>query len=99
MLFLDPTNGQQIVRKNGVALISNLLKNTNDDIILNVITSLIFLKENPCFNDMPDAIASSIFKEIKFLEQSTRNLRIRNLATIFLEDVAKSNSHKEGGGG
>ncbi|XP_048514475.1 armadillo repeat-containing protein 7-like isoform X2 [Athalia rosae] len=81
-LCLDPENKEYINHSHGPQIISSLLTSTDEETILSVITTLMFLmtpNSNPLINS-PETIHSMLC----FSEDS--NPRIRNLASIFLKD-------------
>ncbi|KAK2580123.1 hypothetical protein KPH14_012401 [Odynerus spinipes] len=81
-LCLDPINKAYILRNQGVQLVSSLLNSYDEGTILSAITTLISLITPESVNDI---ISPEVIKCMINFSNSTNN-RIKNLATIFLND-------------
>ncbi|CAK9807993.1 Armadillo repeat-containing protein 7 [Anthophora plagiata] len=77
----DPINKLYILRNQGIQLLTSLLSSKDEDIILSVITSLILLITHETKNE----ITAETVEKISDLSNHENN-RIKNLATVFLND-------------
>ncbi|XP_076226134.1 uncharacterized protein LOC116427422 [Nomia melanderi] len=84
-LCADPINKLYIVRNQGIQLLTSLLSSQDEDILLSVITSLIFLS----IPEAKDQITTDIIDKVSELASKHENYRVKNLATVF------SNNHLE----
>lgn len=84
-LCLDRINKLYILRNQGVQLISALLDSNDEETVLSVITSLMFLITAESKSEITSA---HIVEKISELSKS-KNTRIKNLAVIFLEEHCK----------
>lgn len=78
---VDPINKLYILRNQGIQLLTSLLSLQDEDIILSVITTLIFLI-NP---DSKNEVTTELIEKISHLS-NCKNKRIKNLITIFFND-------------
>ncbi|RLU14761.1 hypothetical protein DMN91_012648 [Ooceraea biroi] len=85
-LSLDPINKLYILRNRGVELISALLSSEDEDILLSAISSLMFLITS---DSRSKIISPEIIKQMMKLS-SSENIRIKNLATTFLNNCEAS---------
>ncbi|KAK6633273.1 hypothetical protein RUM44_003874 [Polyplax serrata] len=92
-LCLDPINKDCII-KNGLNKIISLLGHKNEEIQLSVITTLMFLITP---NSKSEITHSSIIKSMLKLSEES-NTRLKNLATIFLENYCTEDQIKSAGG-
>ncbi|CAL7950027.1 unnamed protein product [Xylocopa violacea] len=83
-LCVDPINKLYILRNQGIRLLTSLLSSKDEDIILSTITSLIFLITFESKNE----VTTELIEKISDLLNHESN-RIKNLATIFLNDCIK----------
>lgn len=79
-LSTDPSNADIILKNNGVSLISKHLYNQDNEVVLNALTTLLFLK----YESRDDTVLSQIITEKVKTFQNNKNQRLVNLATIFL---------------
>lgn len=80
----DPINKLYILRNQGICLLTPLLSSQDEDIILSVITSLISL----ITPDYKSEVTTELIGKISDLSNHESN-RIKNLATIFLNDCTE----------
>ncbi|XP_061931566.1 uncharacterized protein LOC107997571 [Apis cerana] len=78
---VDPINKLYILRNQGIRLLTSLLSLQDEDIILSVITILIFLI-NP---DSKNEVTTELIEKLSHLS-NCKNKRIKNLITIFFND-------------
>lgn len=81
-MILDPENRENILRLNGVYLISQHILHRNENIALNALTTLIFLytADSQTSITTPEIIS----KVLRY--KDSVDARFKNLATIFLND-------------
>lgn len=79
-LSADPSNADIILKKNGVPLISKHLYSQDNEVVLNTLSTLLYLHYEPRDNQVLSPI---ILEKVKTF-QSSKNQRLVNLATIFL---------------
>ncbi|XP_043254969.1 armadillo repeat-containing protein 7 [Colletes gigas] len=84
-LCTDPINKLYILRNHGIQLLTSLLCLQDEDTILSVITSLIFL----ITPESKDQITIETFETISDFVKHENN-RIQNLATVFLNNHCKA---------
>ncbi|XP_076234989.1 uncharacterized protein LOC143179579 [Calliopsis andreniformis] len=93
-LCLDPINKLYILHNQGIQLLTSLLSSQDEDVLLSTITSLIFL----ITPESKAQITTETIKRISDLSNHESN-RIKNLATIFLNDhfqeIVESKSNKD----
>jgi hypothetical protein len=82
-ICLDPLSREYILRNNGVKIISSLLTASEESIVLNAITTLIYI-DTP--NSRQEITSQENINRMLELSKNT-NRRIKNLADIFLEDL------------
>lgn len=87
-LCLDPINKAYILRNQGVQLVSSLLTSQTEGTILSAITTLMFLITPESISDI---VSPEVVKHMTNFSNSTNN-RIKNLATIFLNDYFHGHS-------
>ncbi|XP_025075838.1 armadillo repeat-containing protein 7 [Pogonomyrmex barbatus] len=85
-LCLDAINKIYILRNRGVELVSQLLSFHDEDIVLSAISTLIFLITSESKNEIT---STEIIKHMLELSCSD-NIRIKNLAIIFLNDYCEA---------
>lgn len=85
-LCLDAINKIYILRNRGVELVSSLLSSQDEDIILSAISTLMFLITSESRNEIT---STEIIKRMLELSNDT-NIRIKNLAIIFLSDYCEA---------
>ncbi|GAB1868350.1 Armadillo repeat-containing protein 7 [Camponotus japonicus] len=85
-LCLDAINKIYILRNRGVELISSLLSSQDEDIVLSAISTLMFLITPESRNEITSA---EIIKRMLEFSYDT-NIRIKNLAIIFLSDYCEA---------
>lgn len=78
----DPTNRDIIIRKNGIKLVANLLCSKEEEVVLNCITTLMFLRTEETDSELR---SSEIINKIQELKKYG-GPRLRNLATLYLEE-------------
>ncbi|CAG8667425.1 5598_t:CDS:2 [Dentiscutata heterogama] len=76
-------NKEHIINYDGVPLIIQCLYDKNEEIMLSAITTLMFLLTDNEENE--DILSESVKKRLEHLAQ-LENKRLKNLATIFLQD-------------
>ncbi|XP_066929257.1 armadillo repeat-containing protein 7-like isoform X2 [Clytia hemisphaerica] len=81
-LCVESTNRDHIIKNEGVDAIMQCFSSTNEEIVLNAMTTLIYLVTPATRKDI---ITEEIVDCMKQLKTST-NPRLKNLATIFLQD-------------
>lgn len=86
ILFSDAINKIYILRNRGVELVSSLLSSQNEDIVLSTISTLMFLITPESRNEIT---SSEIIKRMLEFSCDT-NIRIKNLAIIFLNDYCEA---------
>lgn len=86
-LCLDAINKIYILRNRGVELVSSLLSSQDEDIVLSAISTLMFLITPESRNEITSA---EIIKSMLKFSCDT-NIRIKNLAIIFLSDYCETN--------
>lgn len=86
ILISDPEIKQSIITTDSIQLISNLLTFSNPEIILNALTTLIFLIDDSI---KPKIITGTNISTIIELSQF-ENTRIKNLAQLFLDDYCST---------
>ncbi|CAG8443732.1 23674_t:CDS:2 [Dentiscutata erythropus] len=82
-LCLEKRNKEHIINYDGVPLIIQCLHDKNEEIMLSAITTLMFLLTDNEENE--DILSESVKKRLEHLAQ-LENKRLKNLATIFLQD-------------
>ncbi|KAL6432509.1 hypothetical protein ACFW04_006824 [Cataglyphis niger] len=85
-LCLDAINKIYILRNRGVKLVSSLLSSQNEDIVLSAISTLMFLITS---ESRKEITSSEIIKRMLEFSCDT-NIRIKNLAIIFLNDYCEA---------
>ncbi|XP_074112942.1 uncharacterized protein LOC141536363 [Cotesia typhae] len=86
-LCLDPINKEYIIRNHGVQLIKPLLLSDDEPSLLSAITTLIFLITE---TSRAEIITPELINQLVSLSHSSNN-RVKNLATIFLQDYCGFN--------
>ncbi|XP_046586529.1 armadillo repeat-containing protein 7 [Neodiprion lecontei] len=89
-LCLDPQNKDYIIHSHGVQAVSSLLTSSDEETVLSAITTLMFLItpfSKPLITS-PEIIESMIYFS------NSSNIRIKNLATIFLTDYCSDTNVK-----
>lgn len=86
ILFSDAINKIYILRNRGVELVSLLLSSQDEDIVLSAISTLMFLITPESRNEITSA---EIIKRMLEFSYDT-NIRIKNLAIIFLSDYCET---------
>lgn len=89
-LCIDPINKLYILRNQGIKLLASLLVSQDEDTILSIITSLIYL----ITPESKDEITTEDIEKISELSKHESN-RIKNLATIFLNDYSALKNNTE----
>ena len=89
-LCVDPINKLYILRNQGIKLLTSILVSQNEDTVLSAITSLIYL----ITLESKDEITSETIERISELSNHESN-RIKNLATIFLNDYSSMTNNIE----
>ncbi|XP_012235131.2 armadillo repeat-containing protein 7 [Linepithema humile] len=84
-LCLDAINKIYILRNQGVELVSSLLSSQDEDIVLSTISTLMFLITPESRNEIT---STEIIKHMLEFSHSD-NIRIKNLAAIFLSDYCE----------
>lgn len=80
-LCLDPENKEYILSKRGVAIVANCLFHRNDEIVISAISTLMFLITPASKAEITcPEIVECIVTHLR-----NPNVRIRNLASVFLE--------------
>lgn len=87
IILLDPINKLYILRNQGIKLLTSILVSQDEKTILSAITSLIYL----ITPESKDEITSETIERITELSNHESN-RIKNLATIFLNDYSMTNN-------
>jgi len=87
-LCLDAINKIYILRNRGVELVSSLLSSQDEDVALSAISILMFLMTPESRNEITSA---ETIKRILELSLSD-NIRIKNLAIIFLDDYCEASA-------
>ncbi|CAG8463097.1 18574_t:CDS:2 [Acaulospora morrowiae] len=82
-LCLEKRNKEHILNNEGIPLVIDCIFNEKEDIILSAITTLMFLISSD--DDEKGALSDSVRKRMEHLSRSD-NVRLKNLATIFLRD-------------
>lgn len=90
-LSLDPINKEYILKIKGVARIEVLLNHNNLDVVLSSLTTLMNLVTP---ESKPEITKREITDHIILLSNSS-NARIKNLATVFLEDYCSFTQGQE----
>ncbi|XP_011257571.1 armadillo repeat-containing protein 7 [Camponotus floridanus] len=85
-LCLDAINKIYILRNRGVELISSLLSSRDEDIVLSAISTLMFLITSESRNEITSAEIIKCMLEFSY----DTNIRIKNLAIIFLSDYCEA---------
>ncbi|CAG5095483.1 Similar to Armc7: Armadillo repeat-containing protein 7 (Mus musculus) [Cotesia congregata] len=86
-LCLDPINKEYIIRNHGVQLIKPLLSSNDEPSLLSAITTLMFLITETF---RAEIITPELINQLVTLSHSSNN-RVKNLATIFLQDYCGFN--------
>lgn len=81
-LCLEKENKDYIIQNDGVALVTACLSSDNEETVISAITTLMFLVTP---QSKPDITSLPVTDAMLQLSAS-RNPRLRNLATVFLED-------------
>lgn len=89
-LCVDPINKLYILRNQGIKLLTSLLVSQDEDTVLSTITSLIYL----ITSESKDEITTEIIEKISDFSKYESN-RIKNLATIFLNDYSALKNNTE----
>lgn len=91
-VFVDPVNCQYIIRRNGIEDISNLLKHSDEDILLNIVAALYFIRNNVSVDEAKIIFTDSLIFKLRNLKETSGSRRVCNLITVLLEqqDVATS---------
>ncbi|XP_015608411.1 armadillo repeat-containing protein 7 isoform X2 [Cephus cinctus] len=91
-LCLDPENKAYIIRNNGVASILTLLSSSDEETVLSTITTLIFLITPASKSEIT---SKNVIECMTRISESAGSTRLRNLATVFLNDYCKENELSE----
>lgn len=83
---LDSINKIYILRNRGVELISSLLSSRDEDVVLSAISTLMFL----ITSESRDEITSADIIQHMLEHSYSSNIRIKNLASIFLTDYCQA---------
>lgn len=87
-LCLDAINKTYILRNRGIELVSSLLSSEDEDVLLTVITTLMFLVTSESIEEIT---SPKIIKRILELsDTSYEHMRVKNMATLFLNDYCKA---------
>ncbi|EFN86388.1 armadillo repeat-containing protein 7 [Harpegnathos saltator] len=84
-LCLDAINRIYILRNRGVELVSSLLSSQDEDVALSAISTLMFLITSESKNEIT---STEIIKHM-LKHSCSLNIRIKNLASIFLTDYCE----------
>ncbi|XP_025995484.2 armadillo repeat-containing protein 7 [Solenopsis invicta] len=87
-LCLDAINKLYILRNQGVELISSLLTSEDEDVLLAVIATLMFLITPESVNEITST--RIIKRMLELSDTSHENVRVKNMATLFLNDYCKA---------
>ena len=90
IFFSDGINKLYILRNQGVELISSLLSSEDEDILLGVITTLMFLITPESVNEITSP--RIIKRMLEFSDPSYEHRRIKNVATLFLNDFCETSA-------
>ncbi|XP_078052202.1 uncharacterized protein LOC144478308 [Augochlora pura] len=85
-LCVDPINKLYILRNQGIQLLTSLLSSQDEDILLSVITSLIYLR----IPEAKDQVTSSIIDKASELLLNHESNRVKNLAMVFLNNYSET---------
>lgn len=84
----DAINKTYILRNRGIELVSSLLSSEDEDVLLTVITTLMFLVTSESIEEIT---SPKIIKRILELsDTSYEHMRVKNMATLFLNDYCKA---------
>lgn len=86
IFFSEPLSRKYIIEHNGIKIISSLLSRAEEPVILSAITTLIYL-DDPNSPEIRQAIASPENVELMSKCTKSSNVRIKNLASVFLQDL------------
>lgn len=81
--FTDPVNAKYILKNDGIQLLTNLLQKDDEIVLLNCLTSLIYLTVHS------EDINSQILPFVLNLK-NFESPRVQNLVTIYIEDYGGS---------
>lgn len=81
-LCLDSQNKDYIINSNGVSAVASCLSSADEQTVLSAITTLMFLTTT----ESKPLVTSAEIVECMVRFSSSANPRLRNLATVFLED-------------
>jgi len=87
-LALDPLNKEYIIKNDGFELIISCLSSSNEETVINGITTLMALLDK---QNTKEVVNEEMLDCMKQLEASD-NPRLKNLATIFIQDFGTSHS-------
>lgn len=83
----DAINKTYILRNRGIELVSSLLSSEDKDVLLTVITTLMFLVTSESVDEIT---SSKIIKRMLELSDTLyEHVRVKNMATLFLNDYCK----------
>jgi len=82
-LCLDWRNAKIIIDNKGIPLIIKTLSSANEETVLSAITTLVYLLSSKTKKD----IGSKPVRDCMKKYASSKNPRLKNLATVFLEDI------------
>jgi len=84
----DGINKLYILRNRGVELVASLLSSEDEDVLLSVIATLMFLVTPESVNEIT---SSKIIKRMLELSNTSQeHIRIKNMATLFLNDCCEA---------
>ncbi|XP_012055341.1 PREDICTED: armadillo repeat-containing protein 7 [Atta cephalotes] len=89
-LCLDGINKLYILRNQGVELISSLLSSEDEDVLLGVITTLMFLITPESVNEITSP--RIIKRMLELSDPSYEHRRVKNVATLFLNDFCETSA-------
>lgn len=87
-LCLDAINKLYILRNRGVELVSSLLSSEDEDVLLAVISTLMFLVTSESVNEITSP--AIIKRMLELSGTSYEDTRVKNMAILFLNDVCQA---------
>lgn len=85
IVLSDRINKTYILRNRGIELVSSLLSSKDEDVLVTVISTLMFLVTS---ESQGEITSPKIIK--RMLELSGENTRVKNMAILFLDDYCKA---------
>lgn len=90
IFFSDGINKLYILRNQGVESISSLLSSEDEDVLLGVITTLMFLVTPESVDEITSP--KIIKRMLELSDSSYEHGRVKNVATLFLNDCCETSA-------